>query len=222
MEAAQGHQRQRRATHAGTWYDADSSKLSGQIRRWLQRSTKVCNGRVKALICPHAGLRFSGSTAACAWKQIDPSQYSRVFLLGPSHYKYFPGVALPADKCNSYLTPLGDLPLDSEAIQALRLTGAFAELSFSEDEEEHSIELMLPFLRHVFKEDVKIVPMVVGDLRGRDDCQKFADLLLKYFLEELVGLAAAKGEQGFATQLIAYSQLDSDVAAEAARALSLK
>ncbi|CDJ44475.1 hypothetical protein, conserved [Eimeria tenella] len=26
--------------------------------------------------------------------------------------------------------------------------------------------------------------MVVGDLRGRDDCQKFADLLLKYFLEE--------------------------------------
>ncbi|CDJ63412.1 hypothetical protein, conserved [Eimeria necatrix] len=161
MEAAQGRQRQRRATHAGTWYDADSSKLSGQIRRWLQRSTKVCNGRVKALICP-----------------------SRVFLLGPSHYKYFPGVALPADKCNSYLTPLGDLPLDSEAIQALRLTGAFAELSFSEDEEEHSIELMLPFLRHVFKEDVKIVPMVVGDLRGRDDCQKFADLLLKYFLEE--------------------------------------
>ncbi|CDI80875.1 hypothetical protein, conserved [Eimeria acervulina] len=164
--------------------------LSGQIRRWLERSSKVCDGRIKALICPHAGLRFSGSTAACAWKQVDPSAFQRVFLLGPSHYKYFKGVALPSESCGVYLTPLGDLPLDTDtwgvraALQALRLTGAFCEASISEDEEEHSIELMLPFVRHTFSEGVKIVPMIVGDLKSLEDCQKYADLLINYFLQD--------------------------------------
>ncbi|CDJ47493.1 hypothetical protein, conserved [Eimeria brunetti] len=161
MERSRGHQRQRRATHAGTWYDADCTNLSAQIRRWIHRASRVCEGRLKALICP-----------------------KRVFLLGPSHYKYFKGVALPSDKCSVYATPLGDLPLDTDTLDALRQSGAFSEVSLAEDEEEHSIELMLPFVRYIFSEGVKIVPMIVGDLKSLDDCRKFADLLLNYFVED--------------------------------------
>ncbi|CDJ31133.1 uncharacterized protein EMH_0064390 [Eimeria mitis] len=185
MEQSRGGQEQRRATHAGTWYDADCKSLTGQIRRWLQRSTKVCDGQIKALICPHAGLRFSGSTAASAWKQVNPSDFKRVFLLGPSHYKYFRGVSLPSDRCSVYATPLGDLQLDTDTLHALRATGVFGEVSLAEDEEEHSIELMLPFLRHTFPEGVKIVPMIVGDLKSLEDGNKFADLLLEYFLQDV-------------------------------------
>ncbi|CDI84559.1 Protein MEMO1, related [Eimeria praecox] len=185
MERSRSRQRERRATHAGTWYDADYNNLSGQIQRWIQRANKICEGPVKALICPHAGLRFSGSTAACAWKQVNPSDFKRVFLLGPSHYKYFRGVSLPSDKCSVYLTPLGDLPLDTDILQALRCTGSFGEVSLTEDEEEHSVELMLPFLRHTFSQGVKIVPMIVGDLKNLEDCRKFADLLLEYFLKDV-------------------------------------
>ncbi|CDJ56831.1 hypothetical protein, conserved [Eimeria maxima] len=185
MQRSRSLQKQRRATHAGTWYDADRSKLSGQIQRWIERAAKVCDdGHIKALICPHAGLRFSGSTAACAWKQVDPSKYERVFLLGPSHYKHFKGVALPPEGCSVYLTPLGDLPLDIETLETLRTSGVFQGVSLAEDEEEHSVELMLPFLRHTFKEGVKIVPMIVGDLKGRKDNQKFVDMLLDYFLQD--------------------------------------
>lgn len=176
--------RPRRAAHAGSWYDSDQGNLGAQIRRWLESASKVCRGTTKALICPHAGLRFSGSTAACAWKQVDPSTLKRVFLLGPSHHKYFKGIALPSRNCSEYLTPLGGLPLDTDILQSLRNSGAFTQLSPAEDEEEHSIELMLPFVRYIFPDGVTIVPMVVGDLKTENEFKKYADILIDFFLQD--------------------------------------
>ncbi|KAL8273240.1 hypothetical protein Esti_002856 [Eimeria stiedai] len=177
----------RRATHAGSWYDSDKANLTEELHRCLQRASKTCHGTAKAIICPHAGLRFAGPTAAYAWKQglrlLICSK--RVFLLGPSHHKYFRGVALPPDGCPSYATPLGDLPLDNEILGSLRGTQAFSVLSPSEDEAEHSIELLLPFVRHVFSSaDVKIVPLVVGDLKTDNAFLKYAELLLEYFMRD--------------------------------------
>ncbi|XP_026193948.1 protein MEMO1 [Cyclospora cayetanensis] len=200
----------RRAAHAGTWYDADCTSLKSQLHCWLDSSSKICDGRIKALICPHAGLRFSGYTAACAWKQVDPSNIKRIFLLGPSHYKYFIGVALPPKHCEEYLTPLGGLSLDTEVLEAFRSNGTFCELSPAEDEEEHSLELMLPFIRHIFPEGIKIIPMIVGELRQQEECQKFADVLIDYFLHDLLDTAAARNDKGFSTKLIAYSQVGFD------------
>lgn len=176
--------RPRRPAHAGSWYDSDPGNLMGEIRRWLQRASRVCHGNTKALICPHAGLRFSGSTAACAWKQVNTSNIKCVFLLGPTHHKYFKGVALPSENCSEYLTPLGGLLLDADILQSLRKSGAFGELTPSEDEDEHSIELLLPFVKYLFAPDVTIVPMVVGDLKVENEYQKYAELLIDYFLKD--------------------------------------
>jgi AmmeMemoRadiSam system protein B len=88
----------------------------------------------------------------------------RVFLLGPSHHAYLPGVALSRFK--SYDTPLGDIPIcsksesapvtctgsrpaDVEAVSELKETGIFSDMSPSVDEAEHSLEMHLPYLRHV-------------------------------------------------------------------------
>lgn len=38
-----------------------------------------------------------------------------MFILGPSHYKYFKGAALPSENCTEYLTPFGGLPLDVDS-----------------------------------------------------------------------------------------------------------
>jgi AmmeMemoRadiSam system protein B len=40
---------------------------------------------LKALIGPHAGFTYSGPSAAWAYKNVDPTLYDRVVLLGPSH-----------------------------------------------------------------------------------------------------------------------------------------
>ncbi|KAL8432679.1 hypothetical protein Efla_001074 [Eimeria flavescens] len=184
MDTGRSRSRARRAVHAGSWYDSDRNNLANEIQQYLLRASHVCAGKTKALICPHAGLRYSGPTAAHAWKQVDPATIKRVFLLGPSHHKYFKGVALPPPNCLRYETPLGDLPLDSEVLESLRKSGAFSSLSSSDDENEHSIELLLPFVRHVFPSEVAIVPLVVGDLKTDADFQRYADLLIGCFLQD--------------------------------------
>ena len=50
--------------------------------------------KLKGLIGPHAGLRWSGKVAAWSYINIDKEQYDRVFLLGPAHKKQVNGCAL--------------------------------------------------------------------------------------------------------------------------------
>ena len=51
-------------------------------------------GRLRGIIGPHAGFFYSGPTAAWAYINIDPSQFNRIFLLGPSHHAYIANCAL--------------------------------------------------------------------------------------------------------------------------------
>jgi MEMO1 family protein len=53
-------------------------------------------GKVKAIIGPHAGFRYSGPVAAWSYKYLEKLKENdklRVFLLGPSHYKYLNGIS---------------------------------------------------------------------------------------------------------------------------------
>ena len=70
------------------------------------------------MIGPHAGLRFSGPNAAWAYKNIiDPDQYDRVFILGPSHKVFLDFIATSA--CTEWATPLGNLTVDQNIVQEL-------------------------------------------------------------------------------------------------------
>ena len=65
---------------------------------------------VRALISPHAGIDYSGKTAAHAFSSIDQKNYDRVIILGPSHNTDLNYCALTT--CEKYQTPLGDLVID--------------------------------------------------------------------------------------------------------------
>ena len=65
---------------------------------------------MKALIGPHAGYRYSGPTAAWSYINIDPSKYTRVFLLGPSHKVFLDFIATTV--CTEWATPLGNIDID--------------------------------------------------------------------------------------------------------------
>jgi hypothetical protein len=68
----------------------------------------------------------------------------RIFLLGPSHHYHFTTCAL--SKCTTYQTPLGDLKLDLETITELQSSGKFMQMTRSQDEDEHSLEMHLPYI----------------------------------------------------------------------------
>ncbi len=85
--------------------------------------------------------------------------YTRVILLGPCHQVAVRGLAL--SRADAFRTPLGDVPLDRDAIATLDMP----EVKFMDiaHELEHCLEVHLPFLQAVI-ESFSLVPLVVGDV----------------------------------------------------------
>ncbi|KAL8276918.1 hypothetical protein RQP46_010646 [Phenoliferia psychrophenolica] len=175
----------RKATHAGSWYTKSGAKLDEELTGWvsavkstpelpLEFPVKGC----KAIIAPHAGYSYSGATAAWAYKSVDVSAIERVFILGPSHHAYMDGCALST--CTEYATPLGSLVLDREAIKELAATGKFLEMDLQTDEDEHSVEMHLPYVRKIFADkQIKIVPILVGSISSSKELF-FGSILAPY------------------------------------------
>jgi AmmeMemoRadiSam system protein B len=149
---------------AGLFYPGDASELRDEVTELLERAAPPADidpQQVKALIAPHAGYVYSGRVAALAYKLIAArrTQIRRVVLVGPSHRVYFHGVALPTTP--AFSTPLGDVPLDRQSIDAL--AGRSDVLaSDAPHAMEHSLEVHLPFLQ-VALEEFTLIPIVTGD-----------------------------------------------------------
>lgn len=112
-------------------------------------------------VVPHAGWVFSGPTSGKVFKALSgmKSAPRAAICFGSVHV---PGVRkASAIREGSWQTPFGDLKIDSALADRI-----FDELKSdiianpSPHEEEHSIEVALPFLKKVFPE-IGIVPIMV-------------------------------------------------------------
>ncbi|MFH1723617.1 MAG: AmmeMemoRadiSam system protein B [Elusimicrobiota bacterium] len=158
--------RVRRSPLAGSWYLGDAGKLRARLGLYLERAGKPrLKGRPLALVSPHAGFRYSGQAAAYGFKALEGRDIRRVVVLGVSHRYPFPGASVPA--FDHYETPLGRVPVDREAADRLLKHRLFASRS-KVHEEEHSIEIQLPFLQVVLPEGFSIVPVVFSSLDRAD------------------------------------------------------
>lgn len=118
---------------------------------------------------------------AHAYKHIRPDTVMRIFLLGPSHLKYTSHCLL--SKAASYSTPLGDIDIDEDVYTELHKTGQFRSMDSSVDEAEHSLELHMPFIAHVFRDAaVTIVPIMVGALDPSSEA-RYGRLLAPYLAD---------------------------------------
>ncbi|KAL1215131.1 hypothetical protein V5N11_028594 [Cardamine amara subsp. amara] len=170
----------RQPSHAGSWYTDNPTKLSSDLEKWLRETGLTKSSDVRGVIAPHAGYSYSGPTAAYAFANIDPTNISRIFLLGPSHHYYTPKCALSS--ATVYKTPIGDLPVDVEMIKEIRALGMgkFGMMDLRVDEAEHSMEMHLPYLAKVFEgHDVKVVPILVGAVSEENEAM-YGQLLAKY------------------------------------------
>ncbi|KAJ7631041.1 MEMO1 family [Roridomyces roridus] len=172
----------RSASHANDWYSSDASTLDAELQGWLDAVAEPSHP-CKAIVAPHAGYSYSGPAAAYAYKAVETAHIKRVFILGPSHHIYLNGCAL--SQCTHYATPLGSLPLDTDTISQLRATGKFQSLSLKADEDEHSLEMHLPYIRKIFagRDDVSIVPIMVGAIDKAAEAQ-YGQLLAPYLARE--------------------------------------
>ena len=148
--------------------------------RGYLRSGAAAGGPPVALIAPHAGYVFSGPTAGKAFAALAGAKLTRVILLGPSHQADFSGGALPSPGITAFATPLGEMPVDREAVAALAGRPEFAGPTRAHDR-EHCLEVELPFLQATVGA-VPIVPIIVG--AGTD---RALALAMARRLAELVG-----------------------------------
>ena len=151
----------RQAAVAGLFYEADPARLKAQITGFLSRSLAQAGARPKVLIVPHAGYVYSGSTAAAAYRLLEPlrDEIRRVVLLGPAHRVYLQGMALPS--VDAFETPLGEVPLERTTLDAISAMPGVC-ISDEAHREEHSLEVQLPFLQTVLTR-YTLLPVVVGD-----------------------------------------------------------
>jgi len=152
----------RPAAVAGLFYPADPELLAAEVGNLLRAASSgnLSDVSLKALIVPHAGYVYSGPIAAMAYAALAPvaSRIRRVVLLGPAHRMAMQGLALPAAEV--FETPLGNVPLDLTAMQAL---SRFPQVSVNAaaHEREHALEVQLPFLQSVLGE-FTLLPLIVG------------------------------------------------------------
>jgi len=101
---------------AGSFYPRGESELKAIVESLLAEPKSSGRGRLLGVIAPHAGYMHSGPIAASAFAEVPAAghSYARVLLIGPPHYVSVRGIA--ASSAKAFATPLGDVPIDTDAI----------------------------------------------------------------------------------------------------------
>lgn len=144
---------------AGQFYPGSPTELEGEVRALLA-GARPHDLTPKALIVPHAGYVYSGPIAASAYAMLTrlAARIRRVVLLGPAHRVAVQGLALPG--VEAFATPLGAIPVDAQAVQAI-IHMPQVTISPRAHAFEHSLEVQLPFLQATLN-DFTLLPLAVG------------------------------------------------------------
>lgn len=154
----------RRPVVAGQFYGSSEKQCLGEIIECLGAYGVLEDlpERIAGGVVPHAGWVFSGDLAGLVFSAIKQAngQVDTFVIFGASH-RYSGRAAVVYDE-GGWETPLGVVGIDEElAGEIAGLDGA--EANCDAHAGEHSIEVQVPFVQHLFPE-AKIVPVIVPSM----------------------------------------------------------
>lgn len=157
----------RRPAVAGQFYPADPDRLRRDVEGYIAKASLSEDlEKVRAVIAPHAGYVYSGTTAGYAYRAL--KELSRdvhtVYLMGPAHRVPVNGVSLGS--YSAFRTPLGDVPVAVDRVADMVDTAPIYTRAPAAHEPEYCLEVQLPFLQ-VCLEDFELVPMLYGQVEPR-------------------------------------------------------
>lgn len=160
---------------AGKFYPENADKLKRAIDYFLRDAVPDETKNPVALIVPHAGYIFSGQICADGFNQVRNQQYDTVVILGTNHTRPdFRKVSLYSG--DGFRTPLGTAHVDKNIVSALKKTAPDLCIpDKSLHEQEHSLEVVVPFVQTVFPQ-ARIVPVVVAST-DMETAVRFGDTL---------------------------------------------
>ncbi len=142
---------------AGTFYPAAAEEIRLLIENSLEKEgdaidNQSYSGTIQGGIVPHAGMFYCALQAVHFFEHCRRSgqQPDTVVIAHPNHNGY--GPAMSTDGHDFWETPLGRVPADRDLAAALDLP-----VSAEAQEEEHSAEVLLPYLQYFLPEGFSIL-----------------------------------------------------------------
>ena len=146
---------------AGTWYEGNPKALAARVDEYLNAvQLPELNGNIIAVIAPHAGHVYSGAVAAYAFATLRSLTPDLVVILSPYH-TLAPHPFITTEH-QAYSTPLGNIEVDRSALAELQANLEIPITPIAHDK-EHSLEIELPFLQRVLKNEFKLLPIMVRE-----------------------------------------------------------
>lgn len=173
---------------AGTWYEGMPKSLAAKVDGYLAEVTlPELNGRVLGVIAPHAGHKYSGRVAAHAFAALRGQSPDIVAVVSPFHN--FAPYQLIVTSHQAYATPLGNLEVDASALEELQ-NKLDVPITRIPNDKEHSLEIELPFLQRVFKNEFKLLPIMIRE-QEEHTAKKLGEALGKILKKKNVVLVAS-------------------------------
>jgi AmmeMemoRadiSam system protein B len=191
---------------AGLWYEGDRKALARAVDAYLDGAQLPdLKGEVIAVIAPHAGHRYSGPVAGYAFAAVRGQTPDLVAVLSPFHNFHHAPLLTPAH--HAYVTPLGAVPIDAEAVEALEaaLTAVGgAPLTRIANDPEHSLEIELPFLQRALASKWKLLPLMVRAQEAQP-CRELGGALAKVLKSRKALMVASTDLSHYHDQQMALS-----------------
>lgn len=150
----------RAAAHAGLAYPEDTLELRETMIRWLDGARRPLPGLV-GIAAPHVSPDGGCRSYAAAYGALGDEVKHRTFLILATSHSGEPGRFGLTRK--PFVTPLGETPADTELVRELAATGGAAvEMEDYCHSFEHTVELQVVFLQHLFGPDIRILPVLCG------------------------------------------------------------
>ncbi len=145
----------RRPAVSGQFYPDSPDQLRAMIKGLVDE--KAVKAEVIGLVSPHAGYIFSGPVAGAVMSRV---KFKDTFIIiGPNHTGM--GKPLSIMTQGTWKTPLGEVEIDSELGKQILATSSHLQEDYVAHQNEHSIEVQIPFLQY-FKKDIKLVPIMLA------------------------------------------------------------
>jgi AmmeMemoRadiSam system protein B len=170
---------------AGYFYPGTASELRAMIASFTDKS--VPKEEAIGLLVPHAGYQYSGAVTGAAVSRI---KFKDTFIImGPTHTGM--GKPFSVMAAGTWKTPLGEVEVDEELARALIGVSRHLEEDYQAHQEEHAVEVQLPFLQY-FKPDVRIVPIILAGANLSDYKEIGSDIAgaIKELKREVVVMAS--------------------------------
>ncbi|MBU1136481.1 MAG: AmmeMemoRadiSam system protein B [Nanoarchaeota archaeon] len=166
---------------SGSFYPSEEKELAEKVQGFLINEKKE---NVFGAIVPHAGYDFSGKTAGKIYSLIPEKK--DFIILGVNHSGIGKKISMSLE---DFKTPLGiaknNKGLGEEIFNKLKHSELEVEFDENAHEQEHSIEVQIPFLQNS-QDRFKIVPILLKDLKY-EECKKIAEII-EEFIDENVCL----------------------------------